>query len=129
MSDVTMTPLDELLIDEATQGLATAERAELQRLLEVEPGIDRSAFAYSCAVLDVVLATAFYEPMPAHVQARLRDIAETRARRRTEPSSSSSSSPSASAPPSFAFSSIHRHRDRRVVARGERRGARPGGRP
>jgi len=73
-----MLRLDELLADQATQGLDAREQAELDGLLSETPGADPDVFAWSAAAAALAFgATATADTLPADLRARLERSVET----------------------------------------------------
>ena len=64
----------ELLADRATQGLTAEEARELELLLATAPDVDPSAFDFAAAAVHLT-AEASAEPLPAGLEAKLRDRA------------------------------------------------------
>lgn len=59
--------VEELLAERATQGLAPAERGELQGLLAADPAVDPDGFDLAAAALALAMTTRV-EPMPARIR-------------------------------------------------------------
>lgn len=77
-----MTRLDELIADRATQSLSQSERLELRALLGPDAIVD-SSFDWAAAALDLPRILADEEPLPARLRARIEaDAVEWMARSR-----------------------------------------------
>lgn len=65
----------ELLADRATEGLTAPEQAELQRLLDRDPGIDEDAIDRIVAAIDVAAGTNAAAAMPEAVRRKIEQSA------------------------------------------------------
>jgi len=91
-----MPRLDELLADEATQGLDTSERAELERLLGQTSHVDREAFEWSAAAAALAFsAGTAQEALPPALHTRLAHAADQRVSRGPQISAPASPTPEA----------------------------------
>lgn len=63
--------LMELLAEEATQGLSSAQEAELSRLVSENPGVERDGLALAAAAIELGLDAPRSEPIPAGLRSTL----------------------------------------------------------
>ncbi len=68
--------IDALLVDEATDGLDAAARAELDALLTEHPDVDRYAFERAAAAVFLAAGAGLEEPMPTELSSKLTVDAE-----------------------------------------------------
>jgi hypothetical protein len=68
--------IDALLVDEATEGLDTAARLELEQLLAEHPEVDRRGFERAAATVFLAACGTRTEEMPASLRSKLASTAE-----------------------------------------------------